>query len=127
MKSPFRRYANAILKIARQGDFTIEDPETGNRIPHIEYQEVRAMLNTTDSKDDNKTKQMAGIDAQSIYVKGYLTEPMFFPEDVKPPLEVECILNGVKGSLEVTLFINDSYGAWKKTGQPIRGYFKVAK
>lgn len=127
MKSPFRRYANAVLSIPRQGEFTIEDPETGNRIPHIEFEQMRAMLNATDSKDDNKTKQLYGVDAQSIYVEGYLTEPMFFPEGISPPMEIECELNGVRGSLEITLYLNDSYGAWRKTGQPIRGYFKVAK
>ncbi len=137
-KSPFARYANATLKlaIASEGDLA-KDPETGNMRPGLEILEFKALLENSHT-DDYQTKILPGIDATDTYLEGYLVgqvvsgelqglDTAFFPEGVKTPIEMEAVVDGKQGKLQILPTVASPYGVDAKTGQKICAYFSYRK
>ena len=138
-KSLFYSYANATLrlKIAVAGNL-ITDPKTGNVMPVLEVVEYGALLKSKPSKDDMKLRTLAGVDAASVYVEGWLIgiinlgviqglETAFFPEGVKVPLEMDAVVDGRGGRLQILPSVASPYGVDSYTGQKIFGYFSHRK
>jgi hypothetical protein len=138
-KSLFYNYANAILKLkVATSASLVTDPETGNVLPVTETVEYGALLKSKPSKDDMKLRTLAGVDAASIYVEGWLVgvinlgiiqglETAFFPEGVKVPLEMEAVVDGRVGRLQILPSVASPYGVDRYTGQKIFGYFSYRK
>jgi hypothetical protein len=138
-KSLFYNYVNATLrlKVATSG-ILITDPETGNVTPNAEVIEYGALLKSKPSKDDMKLRTLAGVDAASVYVEGWLIgvielgiiqalDTAFFPEGVKVPLEMEAMIDGRTGRLQILPSVASPYGVDTYTGQKIFGYFSHRK
>lgn len=137
-KSPFAKYANSTLKLQVASGALTTDPKTGNAKPTAQVIEYQAMLKSKPSKDDMKLRELAGVDAGSVYVEGWLVgritagvvgglETAFFPPAIKVPLEMEAVVDGRAGRLQVLPSIASPYGVNSYTGQKIFGYFSHRK
>jgi hypothetical protein len=141
MQSPFAKYANTTLKLARAeyGDLTF-DPETGNAIPATQTIQYKATLKASSSKDDLKLRELPGVDAGSVFFKGWIVglvdpitgetmglETAFLPEIGKSPVEMDAIIDGQEGRLFVLPNISSPFGVDLKTGQRIAGFFSYRK
>ncbi|MBD2005612.1 MULTISPECIES: hypothetical protein [Cyanophyceae] len=121
MRSPFSRYANALLFVPVMGDRIKVDPETGNETPVEEIVEIVAMLNQNGS---SKERSLPGVDLSEVFLEGYLVAPMQLPERVRLPLECDAIVDGCKGRIKIRLLMKSSYRSEKKSGRKIQAYFR---
>lgn len=140
-RSPFYRYRNATLKLVRAADGALTvDPETGNYQPVTETIEYAACLKASSSKDDLKWRELAGVDAGSVFYKGWIVglvdavsgdilgiETAFLPQTSKSIVELDATVDGEYGRLFILPDISSPFGVEQKTGQKITGFFSYRK
>lgn len=126
MKSYFTEYANSILYIPVYNSDLITDPSTGNKTPNSTILEVLAILNEDYVKfaREERPKDRFGQDTNEIYLKGYLVDPMFFPDGITFPLACKAKINEIEGILRIPLLIPSSYNVAEIIGTKIVGYFQ---
>lgn len=124
MASPFGSFTNATLTLETPSDNVVE--VNGNWVAETTTTTYKALLKPSRPS----TNREIGIDSSMVYLSGYLTDPMYFPEAVKLPLKVACTVkmqNGSTQSGELFLDANISTGFNVEgvTGQKIQGYLKI--
>ena len=124
MSSPFGNYSNATLTVSTPGD-TVEKI-AGNWVPVETSETYQAILKPTRPKPN----VLPGLDGASIYLSGYLTDPMVFPETVRLPARIPCVItmqNSItqEGIFEAQFLPSGGFGVEAITGQKIEGYLVI--
>lgn len=86
-KSPFHDYANALLKIPEVSIGSGID-KYGNQTIERTYKEYQCILEPAKA-DEVSTQYMPGKNSNSIFLKGYLVNPLAFSPDMKFPCDCE--------------------------------------
>lgn len=120
--SVFSCYANSVLKLPELSD-KLEIDELGNEKPVTKIINVAAILKQTASKDDQKQENLAGQDANRVYMTGWLVNPMKYPKGCIPPFECDAIINNKHGRFFAKPKIDNPYGPEEITGEKITGWF----
>lgn len=87
-KSPFHDYANALIKVPESvvGQGT---DNYGNQLISQNLTEYQCILEATKA-DTVATQYMPGKNSNSIYLKGYLINPLSFPPTISFPCD--CLM-----------------------------------
>lgn len=84
-KSPFHDYANALIKVPES--FVEEGTDNyGNQLISQKYIEYQCILEPAKA-DTVATQYLPGKNTNSIYLKGYLVNPLSFPASISFPCD----------------------------------------
>nr|WFD61465.1 MAG: hypothetical protein [uncultured cyanophage] len=94
----------------------------GNIVPSSHKQPFICYLKETGSKGDLKQQRPGGMGLSQSYMKGYLVEPMVFPDSVVLPCEFDAEIDGKKGKFSANIH---NQQPWEKgyTGTKIKGWW----
>jgi hypothetical protein len=125
MASPFGDFHNGILKIPSQASSVTLNATTGNYESNATLIDYKVYLKP--SRPTVTPKE--GLDASSVFLSGYLVDPMSFPQGFEFPNRITATVDlatGTQtGSLELGIAIASAFGVEAITGTKIYGWFQV--
>jgi hypothetical protein len=126
MSSPFTGFNNAILKIPISSGNITYNSLTGNYEEEVVYEDYSVILMVKNTPINIYTQ---GVDDTEIECRGYLVDPMIFPNSFALPAIVDCVFFDIDnrqtmGTLELKV-VPDPFKVGVIAGQKIEGIFKV--
>lgn len=124
-KSPFElkqfKSTYATIFVDTPDSSSLAFDELGNAILSAEKIPFKVYLKQ--SGTEVRQVSLAGSNTFQIKVCGYLINPMKLPHGINPPLQVEAVINGRRGVLQIEPSIPKPFGSESYTGQFIQGWF----
>ena len=119
MRSPLHRLDNAKLWIESPTYEMVYDDD-GNP-----YYEKTTIVYNAYCKQTTRTgtTEFPGMNVKSLFITGFLTDPLDLPATVNFPLEVDAVIDGIKGRLELLPMLSSPSKAHLKAGRKIHGWF----
>ncbi|TAG98724.1 MAG: hypothetical protein EAZ18_00160 [Oscillatoriales cyanobacterium] len=124
MASEFLEYANSKFFVSVGSD-RIEQDEWGNVQPSSEVVEVQTFLKESRGTNNqpviSKPGEEQGVNFTKTYLKGYLVNPMKWPNNIRPR-ECEVEYYGRRGKLQVLSQFPRPFDTELLTGDIVEGW-----